>query len=298
MRPLRWDGQRYPTYAEALGDLARPRLYDDRPCYRLLAVELQEDRPTLSFSLGTYFDVLNVCEAAAHELADARMRIRGGHPAGGDLPVRTLIGDPCDLSRRSMLPAISVLTVRRSDAGDAVVIHARDSTRVAHGGGLHQVMPVGMFQPSAAGEWNVANDFDLWRCIVREYSDEFLGADEHQGLDRALDYGGWPFYRSLADARRTGRVSAHFLGLGVDSLSLVTDLLVTVVFEADVFDDLFDGGVTANAEGDLVGQSANGSGIALVPVTEPLSSLRAQSAGAALLAMRLGAPLHQAEPWS
>ena len=287
VRPLGRGGQRYPTYAEALGDLARPRLYEDRPCYRLLAADLHDGWPTLSFGLGTYFDVMNVCEAAAHELADARRRTVDGDPTWADLPFRSLLGDPCDPGRRPMLPAISVLTVRRSESGAAVVLHARDSAKVAHGGGMHQVMPVGMFQPSAAGGWNVGNDFDLWRCIVREYSEEFLGADEHQGVDHPLEYDRWPFYRSLTDARRAGAVSAHVLGLGVDPHSLVTDMLVTVVIDADVFDELFKDGVTTNAEGDVVGQTSSDSRIALVAATESLSRFRAQSAGAALLALGL-----------
>jgi hypothetical protein len=44
-----------------------------------------------------------------------------------------------------------------------------------------------MFQPSAAGAWNEANDFDLWWCLAREFSEEFLGAPEHQGLDGPLE---------------------------------------------------------------------------------------------------------------
>jgi hypothetical protein len=39
------------------------------------------------------------------------------------------------------------------------VLHRRDASKVAHGGGLYQVMPVGVFQPSSAGDWNRLNGY-------------------------------------------------------------------------------------------------------------------------------------------
>ena len=286
VRPLRRDGERYATYAEALGDLARPRLFEDRPCYRLLDVAVDGAKAQLSFGLGTYFDVVNVSEALAHELAAAS----SSSLSLPELPFRSLIGDPCDLRRRAMLPAISALTIRRSSSGAAFVLHKRDGAKVVHGGGLYQVMPVGMFQPSAAGAWNEANDFDLWRCMAREFSEEFLGAAEHQGHDGPLDYDAWDFYRELTDGLDSGRITAWWLGLGVDPLSLVTDLLVAVVIEADLFDDLFGDSVSTNAEGEVAGRSDAGAGLARLPFTEaPVTRLTTvepmQAAGAALMSL-------------
>jgi hypothetical protein len=289
VRPLQQDGRRYATYAQALGDLARPRLYDDRLCYRLVDVDFDSERAQLAFGIGTYFDVMNVCEATAHELADAERSAADDSGIRGELPFRSLVVDPCDLNRRPMLPAISALTVRRSENGPTVVLHSRDSTKVAHGGGLHQVMPVGTFQPSAAPEWNLANDFDLWRCIVREYSEEFLGADERQGVDEPIDYDGWAFYRTLTDARAAGDLSVQLVGIGVDPLSLVMDLLVIAVFNADAFDHVFSSAIATNAEGRVYGRLPRDRGIATVPLeAEPP---KMQAAGAALL--QLAAASHR-----
>jgi hypothetical protein len=174
VRPLDHDGRRFPTYAAALGTLARPRLFEDRPCYRLVDVAIDGRQAQLSFGTGTYFDVMNLCEAVAHELA-AAFAMHGSNQALEDLPLRALVGDPCDLRRRPVLPAISALTIRRTSTGASFMLHRRDASKVAHGGGLYQVMPVGVFQPSTAGEWNRLNDFDLWRSMAREYSEEFLG---------------------------------------------------------------------------------------------------------------------------
>src|SRR4029450_344450 len=123
-------------------------------------------------------------------------------------------------------------------------------------------------QPSAAGAWNEANDFDLWRCMAREFSEEFLGAPEHQGHDGPIDYDGWDFYRALAAGRRSGRITAWWLGLGVDPLSLVTDLLVAVVIEADLFDELFGDSISTNAEGHVAGPSGEGHDLARLPFSE------------------------------
>jgi hypothetical protein len=288
VRPLRRNGQRFPTYAEALGQLARPRLFEDRPSYRLLDVAVRDGEARLSFGAGTYFDVVNVSEAVAHELADATRDTAGGAPSVKELPFRSLIDDPCDLQRRPIMPAISALTIRRTRTNAAFVLHWRDSTKVAHGGGLYQLMPVGMFQPAAAGAWNQSNDFDLWRSMAREYSEEFLGAPEYQGLDGPLDYPKWPFYRSLTDGRDAGKVTAHWLGIGIDPLSFVTDLLVVVVFDDDGFDALFGNSVATNAEGRVVREHAGRPSVAGIPFTEDritrlATSEPMQAAGAALL---------------
>ncbi len=44
---------------------------------------------------------------------------------------------------------------------------------------MYDVIPAGEFQPSSVMAVDQANDFDIWRNIVRELSEEFLGAPEH-----------------------------------------------------------------------------------------------------------------------
>jgi hypothetical protein len=277
VRPLRVDGSRYETYASAVGELARPRLFEDRPCYRLLGVDVEDGGVELSFGPGSYFDTIDTCEAVAHELAEARRVDPAGAP---DLPFRTLIGDPCGLSRRPVIVALSALTLRRSARGATFMLHRRDEAKVAHGGGLYQVMPVGVFQPTGPGDVSRVNDFDLWRSLAREYSEEFLGEPEHRGEDSPLDYERWPFYRALTEAREAGAVTAHWLGLGVDALSLVTDILVVVVFEDATYDDLIGNAVSTNAEGQVTGHHRfDEEHVSRVLATYPM-----QAAGAAVIA--------------
>jgi hypothetical protein len=289
VRPVRDDGRRFASYADALGALSRPRLFEDRTCYRILGAGIPPDGAGLEFAAGRYFQMINTCEAAAHEYAAAALA--GDHPALEDLPLRSAIGDPADLRRRPAMSAVGTLTLRADRAaGDAaMILHWRDPARVATGGGLYQVAPVGMFQPSHDAEWNLANDFSLWRAIAREMAEELLGGGEDYHSDAApIDYERWPLQATLAAARRAGTLRLYWLGLGLDPLTLVVDMLSVAVFDAPVFDAVFAGLVHANDEGHMVASQDETGATTGLPFTaaaverfttdEPM-----QSAGAALL---------------
>jgi len=254
VRPLRADGTRYPAYTDALAALDPPALFDNRPCYRLLAARLAPGASHLDLAPGRYFDGVNIGEALAHELS-AALAGDPGRVTAPRLPFRDFIGDPCDLARRSAMCAITTLTLRRTASGDAsFLLHWRDPARVTHAGGLYQVMPVGIFQPTDGNPASVGNDLSLWRSMAREFSEELLGTTEdYHGFGSPLDYGRWPFYRALSAAREAGKMSVFCLGMGVDPLTLAVDILAAAVFDSDLFDDLFAGLVAANAEGRVVG---------------------------------------------
>lgn len=293
VRPPRAGPGRYPRYSEAVGELARPGLFENRVCYRLLEAGAG---PELTFGRGRYFDLIDTCEAAAHEFAaahpaDGAQAADGGRAA--DMPFRRALGDPTDLGRRPVMSAISTLTIRHDrDRREAeFLLHWRDPAKVASGGGLYQVMPVGMFQPSHDAAWNEANDFDLWRSIVRELSEELLGTTEDYGSgERPVDYAGWEFSRALDQARARGELRVFWLGLGMDPLTFVADMLSVAVFDAKVFDAMFGRLVSANAEGHRV-EFEDGTGraaglplradqVARLTRDEPM-----QVAGAALLGL-------------
>lgn len=282
--PLREDGSRFGSYASALAALDRPGLFENRSCYRLLDAAASAGGAQLRFGPGRYFDMVNVCEATAHEFAaDTLARGSAGPgPTPAGLPLRALIGDPTDVRRRRVMVAVCTLVLRVDRAsGDAsMLLHWRDPARVVSGGGLYQVAPAGMFQPSHDAAWNQVNDFDLWRSVVRELSEELLGTGEDYRSDRApIDYDQWPFYASLAQAIEAGSLRVYWLGLGVDPLTLATDLLTVAVFDAAVFDCVFAGLVAGNDEGRLVtGVAFSEQNVSRFTTAEPM-----QPAGAALL---------------
>jgi hypothetical protein len=285
VRPRRRDGTRYPVYADALADLSPPALFENRPTFRLLSADLADRPGHMDLTPGWYFDGVNVGEALAHELASGCER---GPVTMDRLPFRALVGDPCDLARRSATPAITTLTLRQPATGGAsFLLHWRDPAKVTHAGGMHQVIPVGIFQPADGNPASARSDLSLWRSMVREFSEELLGTSEdYQDLGSPLDYDRWPFYRQLSAARTAGKLRVFCLGVGVDPLTLAVDILCVAVFAGDVFDAVFDGLVAVNAEGRVIGGAAGQAGVPFTAETierfaggaEPM-----QAAGAAVL---------------
>ena len=271
VRPLRPDGSRYASYTDAVAALDRPALFENRPCYRLLDARLAAPAG-LRIGQTSYFEGIDLGHAVAHELAAAWQR-SGDAVRMPDLPLRALAGDPCALARRPALVAVTTLTLRRDVAGGAsFVLHWRDPAKVNHGGGLYQVMPVGLFQPVTEAAAALRHDLSLWKSMAREFSEEFLGTPEdYRTAGGVLDYEAWPFYRRLTAARREGRLAVHCLGLGVDPLTFATDVLAVAVFDAPLFDAEFAGLVALNAEGRVITgggtRDGTGGGPAGIPFT-------------------------------
>jgi hypothetical protein len=256
-------------------------VFENRGTYRLLSADIACARPQLTFGRGAYFDGIDTGEAVAHEYASRKLS------GQGDGALRAAIGSPVDPGHRPTNLAISALTIRHDRrSGDArALLHWRDPAKVGHAGGLYQVIPVGIFQPACDHRWNEQNDFSLWRCLLREFAEELLGQDEPDTTHGPIDYDSWPFATRLNAELDRGTVRAYCLGIGVDPLTLATDLLSVVVIDAPVFDDIFGALVDRNAEGDLV---ASG-GIPGVPFIESevkrvTRDSPMQAAGAAVLA--------------
>jgi hypothetical protein len=266
--------ERYRRYSQALWQLDRPALFANRIGFRLLDVAFPAaGRGRLTFGATTYVDAVDVCEAAAHELADRHLLLGDGgtalaRPATRPLPFRTLIGDLFDLARRPLLPSIDTLTVRRSRHAASFVLHQRDAGQVAVAGGRDHVMPAGVFQPSSLSLAGLVSGFDLWRNLQREYGEELLGRLDHDGAaGTPIDYREEPF-RSMDAARLAGRVRVWCLSVGLDPLTLWGEILTVAVFDDEVFDELFGGLVVANDGGVAVTVSAPGRPARGVPFVE------------------------------
>jgi hypothetical protein len=247
--PERADGTRYASHSAVIAGLAAPAVFENRATYRLIAADLADGRPRLTFTVGRFFDSVDVDGAAAHEYAAAELGPRT------ERKLRDAVGDPCDLSARPATLAVSTLTLRhdRGRGRASFPLHWRDPARVAHAGGMYQVIPVGVFQPSGEAPWNERNDFGLWRGMLREFAEELLGEAEGYGSEAAqIDYAGWPFAARMSEGLATGQVRAWCLGLGADPLTFALDLLTVVVIDAPLYDDLFGDAVRDNAEGTVL----------------------------------------------
>ncbi len=275
VRPPGRDGRPYQRYSQAIRDVDPPRLFENRVSYRLQNVAWNAGGSgTLTFGPTTYFEAVDVCEALAHELAAAHLQFTPtgtsvGAPSWKQLPFRKLIGDPFDPVRRPLLPSISTLTIRKGRSSASFVVHSRDATQVAVCRGMFHVMPSGVFQPSSMSRAACSHDFDLWRNMMREYSEEFLGNLEHDGnLGTLVDYEGTEPLRSLNQAREEGSIRVSCLGVGLDPLTLWGEILTVAVIEADVFDDIFRDLVATNSEGTVVTASKRAGAVPGIPFTE------------------------------
>jgi hypothetical protein len=278
--PERADGTRYRRYSEAMEELAAPVVFENRVTYRLTDADLTSRAPRLVFTTGRYFDGIDIGEAAAHEYAAARLG--GPAPGLGSAGLRRRFADPCDLRLRPANLAISTLTLRldRRQGRARFLLHWRDPAKVGHAGGLYQVIPVGVFQPSGEAPWNRQQDFSLWRCMIREFAEELGGRSEDYASDSApVDYDSWPFARQLTNALDLGQVRVWCLGLGTDPLTYATDLLTVAVIDSDVFDALFSKNLQRNAEGEILAARE----FAAHVIDRTVTGDPVQAAGAALL---------------
>jgi hypothetical protein len=268
-RPLMASGERYDRYSRALRDLARPRLFDNRVSYRLLDVEWSGSRRILGFNYTSYFSVLDVCEASAHEFAHAWLAAGRKRPSFPELPFRRSVTDPFDLSARPVLPGIATLTIRRDPIeGHRMYLHHRDARSVAAGGGMYHVMPAGVFQPASLAPAHQTNDFSLWRNIQREFSEEFLGNCEHDGNSvDPIAYDTDEPFASFERARQAGDFRVFACAMVVEPLTLGVELVTVAVIAAPVFDALFSDMVAVNEEGAAVSTEAGRPTVG-IPFTE------------------------------
>jgi transcriptional regulator with XRE-family HTH domain len=259
MLPLATAATRYHRYSHAMRDLAGIGLFENRLSYRLLGVDWSDSGGQLTFGHTTYFEMVDFCELIAHETTLAHLSSPSenassvSQPSWRRLPFRKLLGDPFDMIQRPILPSIDTLTIRRSKTGSpSIVLHRRDATKVATAGGMLHIMPAGIFQPSSVLPASQAADFDLWRNVMREYSEEFLGNPEHDGDGAPINYEQTEPFTSLDQARQDGRLRIYCFGIAIDALTLACEILTVAVIDEDVYDDVFAKLVETNSEGTIV----------------------------------------------
>jgi transcriptional regulator with XRE-family HTH domain len=261
LRPLCEPRKYYDSYHRPMRDLAQPRLFENRVCYRLLDFEHDSGQADLTLGLMRYFDMIDVGESLAHELARAAIdqdgQIKPHQATWSNLPFRRLLRDPFDLPAYPLMLSISTLTIRKSRAGATFLLLRRGMERVAIAGGMLSVMPTGVFQPASLLPAQVEQDLDLWNNMMREYSEEFLGNPEHDGSGDPIDYANQEPFRSLNQARDADKIRTYALGVGIDALNMVGDVLTVAIFDADCFDDIFSDLVEANDEGSIISAGKN-----------------------------------------
>ncbi|WP_051114842.1 helix-turn-helix transcriptional regulator [Actinokineospora enzanensis] len=250
LRPLLSSERRFRSYHAAVRDLAAPRLFENRLCFRTVALDWSVPTLRMSFGQMGFFDAIDTNEALAHEFATQHLTGETLVPRASwrRLPFRKLIGNPFDLTRRPVMGAVGTLTIRGGES-PCVVLHQRDSDKVAGGGGMIHLLPAGIFQPSSVIPEAIAEDFSLWRNIQREYAEELLGHDEYDGSGKPIRYGQLEPFATMDQALADGRIRVWCLGLTLDALTLACDILTVAVFQPELYDQLFADAVDSNTEG-------------------------------------------------
>ncbi|WP_018681162.1 hypothetical protein [Actinokineospora enzanensis] len=230
--PLRTEHERYPDYSSAVADLARPRLFENRLCYRLLDVS-RDNGLALTFGTTTYFELFNRKESLAHEFKKNQFTLRES------------IGDPFDPAKQVLSAGIGTLTIRRDPRGHhRFLVHQRDGKTVADGMDICAVIPAGEFQPTTPD--NLRHDFSLWRNIMREFAEELLGFSEPQ---RTVDYDREHPFTAFHKAYEDNELRVWHYGLIMDPLTLGAGQRTVAVIDSDAFDHLFADLVDTNEEG-------------------------------------------------
>ena len=237
-------------YSDALVQIAGMTGLFDGTIYRLIEVDLKTSAKRMTFTRSSYFSYLDTCEILTFE-ADRRRAT--GKKVDGRGTLRRELGDPFDLRNRVTSLGINTLTMRVEGDHAGFFLHRRDPNRVVNNSSLLGLVPAGEFTPSDVSNEAFVNDLDIWRNIMREYAEEFLGVDDAQGRGgRWIDYAGASPYRDLERARVNGTLRVKVLGLGIDPVAWKPELLTVCLIEAVEFDAIFAPVLARNDEGTIL----------------------------------------------
>ena len=92
LRPLRVPGRQFDRYTSAVRYLDPPRLFENRPSYRLLGLAWSGSTGAMRFGLGTYFGKLDISEQLAGRVVAQGLDSQSNADRGGSC--RHFPGDP------------------------------------------------------------------------------------------------------------------------------------------------------------------------------------------------------------
>lgn len=266
------------SYSDALATRPEGEGLFNGALYRPIQVEGTRGGLRITCTKGFYFDYLDNGEALAFE-AGARL-LKGKAPLAG--PRRKAVADPFDLSLRPTSLGVNTLTIRKGVNGEVgFYMHKRSGSHVVNEEDQVGLAPAGEFTPSDISYEAMKADFSVWRNIMREYAEEFLGVPESRGRGgRTLDYENDAPFAELSAARDCGALNVWTFGVAIDPLCFKPELLTVCIFAADAFDEIFADMTSSNDEGTLlVGPSRHG-----IPFTGQNVKLYADNEGTSLAA--------------
>jgi hypothetical protein len=241
---------RRSTYSSALKEVAGLHGLFDGPIYRLLDAHLEVGDKRMTFTESSYFEYLDTTEVLAFEAA---RRERSRQRIDGRGTYRRKLADPFSFRNHVVSLGINTLTLRVDENRAGFFLLRRDPTHVVNNSTMVCAIPAGEFTPSDLTSEALENDRDLWKNIMREYAEEFLGDADAVGQGgRWIDYSAESPYAELNHAKETGGLRIKILGFGIDPLTWKPELLTVCLIDSEVFDTVFAKMVDRNDEGLLL----------------------------------------------
>jgi hypothetical protein len=238
-------GNPRPSYSQAVGEYDRPTRWYDGRSFRLTDVLVsavgngvesgRQGEVKLCFGPGTYFEAFDTCEPLGYEAAKRHEETAGATISGR---YRESLQNPFILHNRCAVPGINTLTIRRHHKDITFYLHQR--TDVATAIGTTNVVPAGEFQPSGQRSEPVDAELDLRSTVIREYAEEFLGAEEvltQRQSEVQVDLSRQ--YPLLNSAVMQGEAKVYYLGLGLYPLTWKPEILLICIFDGPLFDKVF-----------------------------------------------------------
>src|ERR1700674_561238 len=223
-------------------------------CYRPTEISMGKDGLQLDFGRGYYFDFLDSCEVLGLELA-RWVQVHNGRvpPANpGDLPLRGHPISILDLRNRSAVAGVTTLLMVLGHGPGDIFFWQERGTKVAVNQNLDSLVPSGTFQPFLKHDGVFPRDFQITRTVLREFGEELLGKKEFELLVKQnLDLGGIDELRPFIHLLQNDRAHIHFLGIGLDRVTTVPEILTAFVFRSQDLPPATVAKFRANFEGSL-----------------------------------------------
>ena len=243
--PLRKVGK-YENYASAIGELDKPDKFENNYHYRLL--DIREANLTFSEKSYRYFDKINYGEMLLYDFAS----LKNKNASVSDCLTRDRWYEVKQPKDYVILAGVNTLTLLHAGDHMRILMHFRKPKTNAYASGTHHVIPAGEFQPSCQAPASFKDDFDLWKCMMREYAEEIGCMDEYDGNNTIpFDYSSQPFL-ALEEEKAKKNIQPFYLGTGLDPATMQAEIMTVAVFREETFNRIFPAIKTENAEGSII----------------------------------------------
>jgi len=215
-----------------------------KPAQNLPTFAMQEllvgERVQMRCQMGTYFDMIDTCDALeweilraasslktasmqAYKLFDKRLPLRSRLHAQVSNPVRS---GAC----RSLAISLNALVAFYQDDDVYLMLRKRSEQVAVHAGLIH-VIPSFMFQPATPA---IGHEFSLRHNIYREYLEElFDRPDPKQGESDPEYFTRDPLLLELSHMLETGQAEWYYTGVAVNLLNLRPDICTLLLIKDD-----------------------------------------------------------------